>query len=181
MDEVDVDQFIREASAAIDDPDTLSQFLREKVTIAIERFLNYCTCLLLFGGVFLLGRPDLTCFSFVFNNEVPKMSIPVERREIGEGFVLTCRGEDGNDLTLTDVNIRRENLVCQILGGDSLFFPMFAGDDNDTSSRPPNAAVLGVRSDVEEESVLDHIRVLLLQAQSYDCWKEGIGGVSQVS
>lgn len=39
MDEVDLNEFLKEAADAIDDPDALSQFLREKVTIAIERFL----------------------------------------------------------------------------------------------------------------------------------------------
>jgi hypothetical protein len=39
MDEVDVDEFLKEASEAIDDPETLAQFLREKATIAVERFL----------------------------------------------------------------------------------------------------------------------------------------------
>jgi hypothetical protein len=39
MDEVNLDEFLKEASAAIDDHETLSQFFREKVTIAIERFL----------------------------------------------------------------------------------------------------------------------------------------------
>ena len=31
------------------------------------------------------------------------MSIPVERRELADGWVLTCRGKDGGDLTLSDV------------------------------------------------------------------------------
>jgi len=39
MDEVDVDAFLKEASEAIDDPESLSAFLREKATIAVERFL----------------------------------------------------------------------------------------------------------------------------------------------
>jgi hypothetical protein len=39
MDEVNLDEFLKEASAAIDDQETLSLFFREKVTIAIERFL----------------------------------------------------------------------------------------------------------------------------------------------
>jgi hypothetical protein len=39
MDEVDLDEFLREASDAIDDPEKLTQFIREKVTVAIERFL----------------------------------------------------------------------------------------------------------------------------------------------
>jgi len=111
------------------------------------------------------------------------MSIPVERRDLGDGWVLTCRGEDGSDLTLSDVKIKRENLICQILGGDTLFFPMFGSEAAD----PLTAATVGVTSPterpssgVEEESILDHIRVLLLQAQSYGCWQPGIGGVGQV-
>jgi len=44
MDEVDVDEFLKEAAAAIDDPDNLAQFLREKATIAIERFLVRSCC-----------------------------------------------------------------------------------------------------------------------------------------
>jgi hypothetical protein len=39
MDEVNVDEFLMEASNAIDDPDKLSQYIREKTIIAIERFL----------------------------------------------------------------------------------------------------------------------------------------------
>jgi len=39
LDEVDLDMFLKEASEALDDPEKLSQFVREKVTIAIERFL----------------------------------------------------------------------------------------------------------------------------------------------
>jgi hypothetical protein len=39
MDEVNVSEFLREASSAIDDPEKLSQYIREKATIAIERFL----------------------------------------------------------------------------------------------------------------------------------------------
>lgn len=112
------------------------------------------------------------------------MSIPVERRDLGEGWVLTCRGEDGSDLTLSDVKIKRENLVCQILGGDTVFFPMFGEDESailpsaSSDISPPTEK----RShDFVEESILDHIRTLLLQAQSYGCWKAGIGGVGQVS
>jgi len=113
------------------------------------------------------------------------MSIPVERRDLGEGWVLTCRGEDGSDLTLSDVKIKRENLVCQILGGDTLFFPMFGGDEDGdaapSSSPAAPSSLAGKPSDYAEESILDHIRGLLLQAQSHGCWKSGIGGVGQVS
>ena len=49
----------------------------------------------------------------LYQDYLPKMSIPVEKRDLGDGWVLTCRGEDGGDLTLSDVNIKRENLICQ--------------------------------------------------------------------
>ncbi len=39
VDEVDIDEFLKEASAAVEDPKKLSEFVREKSTIAIERFL----------------------------------------------------------------------------------------------------------------------------------------------
>ena len=113
------------------------------------------------------------------------MSIPVERRELGDGWVLTCRGEDGSDLTLSDVKVKRENLVCQIMGGDTLFFPMFGeGDGNDVAMwddfSPPPPTLCDTATSHEEESILDHIRMLLLQAQSYGCWKSGVGGVGEV-
>ena len=156
MDEVDLEQFLKEASRAIDDPDALTAFLKEKSTVAIERFLDY----------------------------LPKMSIPVEKRDLGDGWVLTCRGEDGADLTLSDVNIKRENLTCQVMGGDTIFFPMLGSEDAEaeedtksmTSSAAPPAPPARDHS-VEESSILDHIRDLLLQAQKYGCWESGVGGV----
>lgn len=39
IDEVDVDEFLKEAANVIDDPDRLTDFVREKSTVAIERFL----------------------------------------------------------------------------------------------------------------------------------------------
>lgn len=161
MDEVDIDEFLREASDAIEDEEKLNEFIREKATIAIERFINY----------------------------LPSMSIPVEKRELMEGWVLTCRGGDGGDLTLSDVKVKRENLVCQILGGDALFFPMF-GDLSCESSKenkgvyfssplssPARSNVTG--GEIVEESILDHIREMLLQAQKEGCWNIGEGGILQ--
>lgn len=155
MDEVDLDEFLKEASSAMDDPDKLTQFIREKATVAVQRFLDW----------------------------LPRISIPVEKRDLMEGWVLTCRGEDGGDLTLSDVSVKKENLVCQIMGGDALFFPMFGDDvddddvlsDEDIGDSPRNK----VSSTVIEESVLDHIREMLLQAQRFGCWQAGVGGVGQ--
>ena len=39
MDDFDFDEFLKEASDAIVDADRLTDFVREKTTIAIERFL----------------------------------------------------------------------------------------------------------------------------------------------
>ena len=39
MDEVDLDEFLKEAADAIDDAEKLSEFIREKAIIAIEGFL----------------------------------------------------------------------------------------------------------------------------------------------
>ena len=39
MDEVNLDEFLKEAANAIDNPDKLAEYIREKATIAIERFL----------------------------------------------------------------------------------------------------------------------------------------------
>jgi hypothetical protein len=122
-------------------------------------------------------------------NYLPKMSIPVEKRELGEGWVLSCNGEDGGGLTLTDVTIKRENLVCQIMGGDTLFFPMFAESEPESATRTmpkseADPAAMDADSPVEEqgeESVLDHIKMLILNAQRHGCWTAGVGGVCQVS
>lgn len=153
MDEVDLDEFLKEASDAMDDPDKLTQFIREKATIAVQRFLDW----------------------------LPRISIPVEKRDLMEGWVLTCRGEDGGDLTLSDVSVKKENLVCQIMGGDALFFPMF-GDEGDAdilSDDVVDSPRNKVSSTVIEDSVLDHIREMLLQAQRFGCWEPGVGGVGQ--
>lgn len=153
IDEVDIKAFLREASDALDDPDALSAFVLEKSTTAIERFLDY----------------------------LPKMSIPVERRELVDGWVLTCRGEGGGDLTLTDLVVRRENLVCQVLGGDTLFFPMIVDEnaDDDCLSKVSAASshASNAPENIVESSILDQIRDLILRAKRDGCWKVGVGGV----
>lgn len=104
--------------------------------------------------------------------------------------MLSCHGANGGGLTMTDVTIRRENVVCQIMGGDTLFFPMFADDEcavtdsiNTTYSIPNesvSASTTNTRFENEEESVLNHIKGLIMNAQKYGCWRTGFGGVGQV-
>jgi hypothetical protein len=104
--------------------------------------------------------------------------------------MLSCHGPDGGGLTMTDVTIRRENVVCQILGGDTLFFPMFVDNEcavtdsiSATYSILPesaSASTTSTRVENEEESILNHIKDLILNAQKYGCWRPGFGGVGQV-
>ena len=100
---------MKEASEAVEDPEKLSEFIREKSTIAIERFLVSA------HDTFNLNMSRCGhSYNFVVPQDyLPKMSIPVEKRDLADGWVLTCRGADGGDLTLTDLSIKRENLTCQ--------------------------------------------------------------------
>lgn len=99
--------------------------------------------------------------------------------------MLTCHGQDGGDLTLSDLVMKRENLVCQVMGGDALFLPIFGEDDADKSVAA-FAVSLASGSDVSEsserveESILDHIREMILQAKRHGTWTVGIGGVGEV-
>ncbi|CAJ1936223.1 unnamed protein product [Cylindrotheca closterium] len=152
VDEIDIDGFLREAALSLDDPEKLSDFIREKTTIAIERFLDY----------------------------LPKMSIPVEKRDLADGWVLTCRGEDGGDLTLTDLVVKRENLVCQVLGGDSMFFPMLSSDGGAAGKLKKSTSASSPKQNgkaIAESSILDEIREMILQAKRYNCWNVGVGGI----
>jgi len=152
VDEIDIDSFLREAALSLDDPEKLSDFIREKTTIAIERFLDY----------------------------LPKMSIPVEKRDLVDGWVLTCRGEDGGDLTLTDLVVKRENLVCQVLGGDSMFFPMLSSDSGAPGQLKKTTSASSPKQNgkaIAESSILDEIREMILQAKRYNCWNIGVGGI----
>ena len=157
IDEVNLDEFLKEASDAIVDADRFTDFVREKATVAIERFLDY----------------------------LPKMSIPVERRELSDGWVLTCRGEDGGDLTLSDAIVKRENLCCQVLGGEPMFFPMFGLDKADlgplSSALSPSREQSSKDTGLIETSILDHIRDLLEKTRNEGCWETGVGGVEKVN
>ena len=185
MDEVDLDALLKEASEAMDDAEDFAQFLREKATIAIERFL--VRSVMTATGKILSKSLTLNPFPILTQNYLPKMSIPVEKRDLGgdmQGWVITCRGADGGDLSLSDVSVRSENLICQVLGGDAIFFPMFGDEETDVASISSVAVEAVPReapSGCVEESVLDEIREMLQQAQRHGCWKSGVGGVAQVS
>ena len=77
------------------DSNRFHDYLEEKSGQAIERFLEY----------------------------LPKMNIPVERREI-EGFLLTFRGKYGRYLSLSYVKIKRKHMIYQVMGSENLLSSM---------------------------------------------------------
>lgn len=62
MDEVNLDEFLKEVTEALDDPEKFTQYVREKTTVAVERFLVSWTFVgykLPFLILFLFAR--ITC------------------------------------------------------------------------------------------------------------------------
>ena len=92
------------------------------------------------------------------------MSIPVERREIGDGWVLTCRSGDNGPLKLSDVTLCRDNMVCQVIGSENLFTPVLASDERMSSS---SYLETNYNANDVVYSVLDDIRELLVNAQKF--------------
>ena len=138
------------------------------------------------------------------------MSIPVRQRELSDGWALTCRGEDGGDLTLSDVIVKKENLRCQVLGGELFLFPLlvegrqftsesysygYSNDDNSFDERDDSSSSSSSVADsrnndntdddgngqVAEAPILEHIRGLILQAQKYGCWQPDLNEVEPLN
>lgn len=65
------------------------------------------------------------------------------------------------------------------MGGDTLFFPMLGseGDDGASYSSAGHSLEDIRRPEDHESSVLDHIRILLMNARQHGCWQEGTGGI----
>ena len=112
------------------------------------------------------------------------MSIPIEKRELQDGWVLTCRGSDGGDLRLSDINVKRENLLCRVLGSENVFQPLGKNDYIGSPKKViPDSSFDStsdeVSDDEEEYCVLDEVRDMIVSAQSHGCWVEGFGGVKE--
>ena len=112
------------------------------------------------------------------------MSIPIERRELQDGWVLTCRSKDGGDLRLSDLSVLRENMLLSVFGSDNVFHPM-SEPYKYADSPKKNSITLSVSSDLTddtggEESVLDEVRELILSARMHGAWTAGIGGLKMV-
>ena len=69
-----------------------------------------------------------------------------------------------------------------VMGGDTIFFPMLTDelepghDASETIASPVRPKPVHV--DVEESSILDEIREIILNAQRFGCWQVGVGGVN---
>lgn len=151
MDEFDPDLLLRELSDSIGDSEKFISYVKQRTSVLIERFLEY----------------------------LPKMSIPIERRELEGGWVLTCTGKQGGDLCLSDISMDRENFLCYVLGGDENVLQPLANTlprvTLDTSFDSTNTDVNG------DGSILDEVRELLVSAQKYNNWVVGVNGIKDVS
>ena len=111
------------------------------------------------------------------------MSIPIEKRELQDGWVLTCRSKDGGDLRLSDLSVLRENMLLSVFGSDNVFHPLsgsykYAGTQQKSISLSVSS---DLTDDVEgEESVLDEVRQLILSAKMHGAWIAGVGGLKMV-
>jgi len=150
MDEVDLEKILHEATEALVDTERFAYYIREKSALAVKRFLDY----------------------------LPKMSIPVERREIGEGWVLTCRDKGGGDLRLSDVSIEREYMTCNVIGSGNVFSPVDLIQEGVMSS--PSWLSPSFEDDCSiEVSILNDIADLIQNAQQHGSWQPGTGGIQQ--
>lgn len=112
------------------------------------------------------------------------MSIPIEKRDLQDGWVLTCRGSDGGDLRLSDINVKRENLLCRVLGSDNVFQPL--GEDNlnyigsPKRAFPDSSFSMHDSDEVSDDGcVLDEARDMIISAQAHGCWVPGFGGLRE--
>jgi len=154
MDEFDFDIFLKEITDLIGHSEKTVAYITERSAILVERFLDY----------------------------LPRMSIPIERRELQDGWVLTCLSKDGGDLRLSDLSVLRENLLLSVLGSDNVFHPL-SGEDNYIGSPRKKSSDSGsfylTDDEEEEESVLDEVRELILSAQTHGAWIAGVGGLKE--
>ena len=150
MDEFDPDTLLRELSDSIGDSNKFIQYVKERTSLLIERFLEY----------------------------LPKMSIPIERRELEGGWVVTCRGKHGGDLCLSDISMDRENIVCYVLGSDENVLQPLA---NTLPCATLDTSYDTANTDASIDSILDEVRELLVSAQQHNNWVAGVNGVKHVS
>ena len=111
------------------------------------------------------------------------MSVPIERRELQDGWVLTCRSKDGGDLRLSDISVLRENLHLSVLGNDNVFHPSSSKNKIYIGSpikKSPSDTYSDLTDEEEEGTILDEVKELLLSAQTHGAWTAGVGGLKEV-
>ena len=111
------------------------------------------------------------------------MSIPIERIELQDGWVLTCRGKGGGDLRLSDISVARENLLCRVVGSDNVFHPItdksgFVSSPKHESSRRKVSPIIDAE---DEPTVLNDILELILSAKAHGNWVAGVGDLKDAS
>ena len=189
MDELDFDLFFKEISDSIGDSEKLVAYITDRSAVMVERFLvrhrqcRFTVCIIIVYH-FAFVAYSYFCV-FLHKDYLPRMSIPIERRELPDGWVLTCRSKEGGDLRLSDISVERENLLCQVVGSDNVFKPI-RGKDNTIISTSltnlPSTAVGNEWADNEddEDSVLEQVRELILSAQKHGAWVAGVAGLREV-
>lgn len=146
IDQVNVEQELREICEALADNQRFPNYIQQKGEKFVNAFLDF----------------------------LPKLSIPIERREIGEGWVITCRGRNGKDLTLSNISIQKDNLTCTLFGSQVFGFDEI--EKQSDASKPSLSSVMKestLQGDEEgniEVSILDHIAELIRNAESFGCW-----------
>lgn len=134
---------LTQAAEAIVDSDRFAVYLNQKAVIAIDRFFDY----------------------------LPKVRIPVCKREITEGWLLTAHGRDGGDLCLSNFLIKRELFSFNLRGRPSPNNSVTPHQSKDLSS--PLFKDCANRIEI---SILNDIQALVQNAQKYGCWIEGVDG-----
>jgi hypothetical protein len=167
---------LRELSDSIGDSEKFISYVKVRTTTVIERFLVSMASSIMNGSL-------SSIFSHVnasFQDYLPKMSIPIERRELEGGWVLTCRGKKGGDLCLSDISMDRENLRCYVLGGDENVLQPLANTVPRAKFSEPTS--FDTDSDFSgDESILYEVRELIESAQKYNNWVVGVNGIKDVS
>jgi hypothetical protein len=205
VDEFELKSELRQAAEAIVDSDKFSIYLNQKSIFAIDKFLvrewKFESRFMIFLTWTAAGSPLLSSFYFsppltqlapliLTQDYLPKMRIPLTNKEVTDGWVLSCKAADGGDLCLSNVNMKRENMVCRTLGdatnklalltdtqtkttrtpASTSASPARTSKFTATTNSPPSPAQHHDNSDNVEVSVLNEVRELIANAQQFGCW-----------
>jgi hypothetical protein len=180
IDEVDLQRELQEIGEALAEPVKFPSYVRDKSAKAVSSFLvsGYEQLIIML----LLGLRKIVTYTYAviyLQDYLPKISIPIEKREVGEGWVLTCRGRNGNDLTLSNVGFEQDNLLCKVLGSHNVL----GLDEVDLAPKQSMDSLMkdsALESDKDgniEISILDHVAEMIRNAQKHGCWDVDVGSI----